>query len=141
MDPAVSRYLTWERYTDESEVKKYFESAIQKQSFPDEVLAILVGDSFIGTIHIILRQNAYAQLGFNTFTQYQQYNDIGNLIMHKIIEHMKQSQWWAHIKEIWIDCHKKNIFMTQVAMSYGFIYDNKDVGLNRVHYYSNTKNL
>ncbi len=140
-DPEVSKHLTWQPYTNEADIKKYFDTSLTKTNFPDEVLAITMNGEVIGTIHIILRDNAYAQLGFNIFLKYQQDPGLAVSIMKEIIKVM-QSRWLRHnIKEVWLDFHKDNKFMRTVADYFKFKERDKNVGKDRKHFYMQTEFL
>jgi RimJ/RimL family protein N-acetyltransferase len=133
-DPAVCKWLTWAMYTEESAIEKYFQESMMKTGYPDEVLAIENVGRFIGTAHLILREQKYVQIGFNVFPA-EQTAQLGQCILSKVIDHIKRD--WPSVSEAWLDSHVHNDFLLDSMIGSSFVKTNKQVGENRLRHTAN----
>jgi len=129
-NPEVAKYLTWQVYTQEKDVRDYFNKSLPKIACPDEVLGIEYQGKMIGTVHLILRQGNFIQMGFG-ITPHLWGQGIGTKTLVVILSHIQNTEWSKISKEIWADIHQNNIYAAKTLEKGGFILQKPGVELNR----------
>lgn len=132
-DPRVSKYLTWESYSDIRLISDYISKSINKISYPDEVLVIIHKKNIIGTVHIIARQKKVAQFGFGIIPSFWG-NGFGLIIITDMISYINQSEWKKRCNVVWANVHMNNIWVQKQLISFGFISDRKEIEPNRYQF-------
>lgn len=121
-DKRVTRYLTWESYTEDKKVINFLDKAGECTEFPNEYLAVIYKQRLIGTVHLISRGNGYIQFGFGITPPYWG-KGIGNEIVKKAINYIKTSSWLENAVEIWADTHQENIHAKKILLKNKFSYN------------------
>ena len=129
-NPEVAKYLTWQVYTQEKDVKDYFHKVLSKTACPDEVLGIEYQGKIIGTVHLILRQGNFIQMGFG-ITPHLWGQGIGTNTLEAILGRIQNTEWSMISKEIWADIHRDNIYAAKTLQKCGFILQKPGIELNR----------
>lgn len=119
-NPEVAKYLTWQVYTQEKDITDYFNKALTKITYPDEILGIEHQSKIIGTVHLILRRNKFIQVGFG-ITPNLWNRGIGTKTLRVILDYIQNTKWSKMAKEIWADVHKSNIYAVKIFKKQGFI--------------------
>lgn len=134
--PLVTRYLTWDYYTDIDTFTKYFFVAKHKTSFPDEVLAIVSDTgSVIGTVHFILRKDTAIQFGFGILPELW-HRGIGMEVVRVSLAYLKKNKSWA-VYPIWADVHQENSAAVTILKKNKFELVQRAVELQRDRYILN----
>jgi RimJ/RimL family protein N-acetyltransferase len=128
--PEVAKYLTWKAYTQEKDVKDYFSKALPKIACPDEVLGIEYQGKIIGTVHLLLRQDNFIQMGFG-ITPHLWGKGIGVQTLEVILNYIQNTEWSNMSKEIWADIHQDNIYAAKTLQKCGFILQKSGIELKR----------
>ncbi|MBI2670367.1 GNAT family N-acetyltransferase, partial [Candidatus Woesearchaeota archaeon] len=131
-DPDATRYLTWKAYNSKEEFMNYFNNALKKKSFPDEVLGIYLDDKIIGSVHIIQRKRNNIQFGFGIIKRLWNKG-----ICTKVVSYSLQytlDKWPIKNPEIWADINVNNKAAKKVIEKNGFVLEKKEVEKNRDRY-------
>ncbi len=128
-DSKVTKYLTWEPYSDTERIKGFLNNAEKCSGFPNEFLAIIFETKLIGTVHIIDRQNGCIQFGFGITSDYWG-QGLGDGIVKATLNYINTSEWQEKTSEIWADIHRDNIFAKQILIKNGFIRSGTVTGEN-----------
>ena len=115
----VTKYLTWENYKSIEDFRKFFENSyLKKVVFPNLFRKILVNGNFVGTLHMLTREEGVIQIGFGLLPQFWGHG-IGKSIFNKICEFI--SETYSSIEIIRADVNVNNIAMIKILESYGFV--------------------
>lgn len=125
----VSRFLTWKPYNDLSSINEYLNYATKSVSFPDEILLISSNLSFLGTAHILKRDNADIQIGFGLLPEFWN-KGFGLKIAISIINYIKNSQWNYKAERILVVIHKDNIYAKKIFIKLNFELNEENVKEN-----------
>ena len=129
-NPKVAKYLTWQVYTQGKEVESYFKKILVKVASPDEVLGIEYKKKIVGSVHLILRQSKFIQMGFGIIPNLW-HQGIGTETLRIILGYIQNTDWSQISKEIWADIHKDNIYAAKTLQKNGFNLEVVGEELNR----------
>ena len=129
----VAKYLTWKVYHKESDIREYFKKILNKDSYPDETLAIDLKNKLIGTVHIISRENRAAQIGFGLLPDFWNMG-LGSIALSLMRDYIKRSTWINNSEELWADVNRLNRYAIKILLKSGFTLTKLKLPLNRSRY-------
>lgn len=117
----VAKYLTWDQYNSREEFTPFFFKMLHSRAIDNEFLSILDNDLFLGTAHIIRRENSWYQFGFGVLPQYwgkRHGEKILHCIENIIDESVPETQYGLRA-----ECHIDNVPIQKILNNNGYIME------------------
>lgn len=137
-DPRVTRWLTWDAYSEPEKVARYMRQACSCTGSPDEVLGIVVNGELIGTIHLIVRDGTAVQFGFGIVPRCWG-QGLGARAVQAALAYVPQSDWSLPVI-LWADTHRENNAARTILTRAGFA-ENGHVTEDRIRYTRSISNV
>ncbi len=115
----VSKYLTWDKYTDKDLAKSFFEEKMLKNTeLPNVYLMILYQGKVIGNAHIIERPEDGLQIGIGLLPQYW-HKKLGTHALVELENYIRKN-WKSKYCQLLADIHENNTAMRKILLNQGY---------------------
>jgi len=129
----VTRFLTWDLYKDKDKICNYLNYAVKCNSFPDEIMGIIFNNCFIGTVHLLIKNQDNVRIGFGILPDFWN-KGLGYKVVQEMIKYIKKSQWSKNTKKISVLIHNDNIYAQKICLKLNFKLGDKNFRENFYEY-------